>query len=117
MTQHAPAQPASHTSKEAALDVEPKFQGRTDRIVAWVKSLGASGATRDEIAVQFDLPINSVTGPVWAAVKAGRLRETLLERPTRWGAKARVLVAVVPEEEQQLTLLPSPPTSFRRYNH
>ena len=66
---------------------------RRQQIVDHVGRCGGHGATRDEIAEAIGRPVHTITGPVMALVRSGRLVSTPQTRLTRYGFPAVVLVA------------------------
>jgi len=90
------AEPPAHnrtpTSRQAAEDVTASTPSRRDRVAAFVLSRGPRGATRDEISIALQLPIQSVCHPVNYLLHAGVLIETNRTRLTRYGSPAAVLV-------------------------
>lgn len=74
-------------ANQAAATVAPT---RRDRIAEYVASC-LNGATRDEISIALELPIQSTTGPVKQLLDLGVLYESGETRDTRYGSPAAVL--------------------------
>lgn len=93
-----PARRGSLTSQAAGYSVAPKFSARCRRALRLVRERG--GLTRDEISVEFPLPLQSVCSVVHTLVKLGHLRETESTRKTRTGCRASVLVPTAAQPSQ-----------------
>jgi len=61
-------------------------------VLNFVRSCGTRGATRDEIAIAIERPVQSVCSPVLALLNDGAFIETAECRPTQWGKLAAVVV-------------------------
>lgn len=86
---------SKQTRAFAASTSRRSSDGRRDRIESWVRSLGSHGATREEISLAIELPIQTVCPLVQSLEHAGRLVPTKRTRPTLSGKPAVVLVAPV----------------------
>lgn len=68
------------------------------RVYAYIASLGAVGATREEIEDALQMPGNTVRPRVWELMGNGghvaRIREAGFTRATRSGRRAEVLVII-----------------------
>jgi len=69
-----------------------KRQPLIEIILNFVRSCGPRGATRDEIAIAIDRPVQSVCRPALALLNDGALIETAECRLTQWGKPAAVVV-------------------------
>jgi hypothetical protein len=76
----------------AAASSFPSGPSRRERIAAHVASCGRYGATREDIAEAFDLPIQTVCPLVKSMQVSGRLVSTSRKRSTRNGRPAAVLI-------------------------
>lgn len=84
-------QHARKTRREAATSKRPPL---IEIILNLVRNCGTRGATRDEIAIAIERPVQSVCGPVLVLLNDGAIVETAVCRPTRWGKPAAVVVDV-----------------------
>ena len=64
-----------------------------ERVLEYVRSCKWRGATRDEIAIHCERPVQSITRPVLDLINDQSIVETKNRRPTRWGRSAVVIVA------------------------
>jgi hypothetical protein len=64
-----------------------------EAVLNYVRKCGAAGATRDEIAMHLDRPVQSITRPVFDLRNDQAIVETPARRPTRWGRLAVVCIA------------------------
>jgi len=62
-------------------------------VAAYIAAQGDRGATRDELSLVLELPIQSICSPVRVLLEAGVIVETHDTRPTRYGSPAAVLIA------------------------
>ena len=69
-----------------------KRQPLIETVLKLVRSCGTRGATRDEIAIAIERPVQSVCRPVLDLLNDGAIIETAECRPTRWGKLASVVV-------------------------
>jgi len=93
----APDPPARHdgptTSRAAARSMRTTAPTIHERVRRYIAERGPAGATRQEVAIALDLPINTATPRVRELIQAGAIRETDRTRPTTSGCQAAVLVA------------------------
>ncbi|MCA9137860.1 MAG: hypothetical protein KDB00_13905 [Planctomycetales bacterium] len=85
-------QHAKQTRAIAAASAMEKGPSRRDRIETFIRDRGPHGATRHEIADAMGWPVQSVTSPVLAMLRSGRLIENGKTRLTRHGSPAAVIV-------------------------
>jgi len=115
----APFQKSSRTSKAAAMAQIGKRLTTRERVVKYIWGCGASGATRDEIAIALGLRLSSVCGRVAEEMQRddahSRIRQLSETRLTSAGAQAFVLVAVTPVDARQIELLERGPYAPRTY--
>jgi hypothetical protein len=102
MTELAPFQRTSKTSRLAAISVHRTKETQEDRVVRYVREHG--GATREHIAEGLHIPLSSVCARVAAAMKSNRLSETGRTVATTYGRQAAVLAYVDPKPEQTVLL-------------
>ena len=88
-------------SSEAHASIADSKHTLRRKVVAYVASLGETGATSDEIEVAMGLPHQTVSARLTEAKKYGELVKTDQRRPTRLGRMAAVLVAPIPDHECQ----------------
>lgn len=79
----------SRATREAAL--KSKRQPNIERVLMAIRESGERGLTRDEIAMQLGIPVQSVCSPVLSLLRDQAIHETKDLRKTRWGAFATVL--------------------------
>jgi predicted Rossmann fold nucleotide-binding protein DprA/Smf involved in DNA uptake len=95
--------PAGHesaaTRSTAAVEALKRSPTRQAKIEGFIVLRGQRGATRDEIAMELSMPIQSVCEPVLSLERSGRIVATTRHRLTRTGSKAVVLVAADFEAE------------------
>jgi hypothetical protein len=84
---------ARPTSKEAALQAEPKSGTRRAQVLAWIIRAGDQGFTDDEIIVRSGLPHQSVGPRRLELEQGGWIEDSTKRRKTRTGAEAIVWVA------------------------
>jgi hypothetical protein len=84
---------AGQTRAESARQAAPHGHARRDAMERHIVTAGSHGATRDELAIALDLPVQSITGPVSELLAAGRIKENGRKRPTRYGRPAAVLIS------------------------
>lgn len=85
-------QHARETRAIAAASALEKGPSRRDQIEAYLRERGELGATRHEIASAMGWPVQSVTSPVLAMLRSGRLIENGRKRQTEYGSLAAVIV-------------------------
>lgn len=88
-----PHQAGSATSREAAERAAPRQPGRRARVLAHIVSQGSMGATRDELSVALDAPVQCLCSAVRQLLDSGDIVETTQTRLTRLGSPAAVLIA------------------------
>lgn len=82
----------SPLSREALKTAAPRQGTRQAQILEVVRQRGRRGATRDELAVETGVPLQSLCGLVRQLLDRGSLLETAETRPTRTGKPAAILV-------------------------
>lgn len=87
-------QHAKTTKAMAHSSARPRQADRRKRIAAYVRSCGARGAHREEIATAMAMPLQSVCSPVLELLREGVLIETPQRRPTKTGSMAAVIIAM-----------------------
>lgn len=88
-----PHQAGSATSREAAIRAVPRQPGRRARVMEYVAAQGSLGATRDELSVALDAPVQCLCSAVRQLLDSGDIVETKQTRLTRLGSPAAVLIA------------------------
>jgi len=85
-----------HGGNENSLEARKRTNAEQDRrrILAYIQSQGAEGATADQISLALGIIMNTVSGRC-TELKAAGLVDTAGKRPTRTGSPASVLVATV----------------------
>lgn len=80
------------TSDVAAVEIAPHTPTMRDRILAFIRSRGAHGATDDEAEAALGIKPQSYTPRRGELVKLGLIRDTGERRPTSSGKPAAVYV-------------------------
>ena len=83
-----------HTSIAAAKSVEGKAATMRGKILAFVRSRGALGATREDVEIALEISGSTVRPRVLELIHFGTVKETDATRATESGRQAAVLVAV-----------------------
>jgi len=84
----------------AAFDaIRSSLSERRASVLAFIKSRGAQGATSDEIAERFGVPLNAISGRCSELLRDALIYTTGDKRPTRLGHSSRVLYASHKESE------------------
>ena len=93
VVREAPYQRTSKTSRAAARRVRPKAGTQRARVLAFLEAPPwcDTGATREEIAFQLRIPLQSVCARVNELMQQKFVAETGQERPTQWGGSAAVV--------------------------
>lgn len=76
----------------------PKLSDRCCIVARFIASCGDWGATRDEVSMTKGIPPHSVPAITKKLIESGAIRETAMQRKTRTGCNAVVLVAVRPSD-------------------
>ncbi len=107
----APCPGKAATSREAAQRVRPsRAESDRRRILHYVVSRGAEGATRDDIVRVLGIEIQTVCPRVDELLTLAHLEQTKERRHTRSGASAFILVATAAgRAADSLALQSSPP--------
>lgn len=84
----------SPLSRKARNDARPREGSRAAIVLTAVSVRGEHGLTRDELAEQTGIPLQSLCGIVRRLLDDRLLVETDATRPTRTGSAAAVLMAV-----------------------
>lgn len=90
---HAPFAATSETSEAAAESIEPSRVALCRSILAFVASRFDMGATCDEIEAALGLAHQTASARVWELRGAGCVAETSMQRGTRRGRMATVIIA------------------------
>ena len=88
----APYQRDSETSREAAEAIEPVAVTVRAEVLDYVAKWG-TGCTREEIAIQLCIPLQTVCARVNELIRSGHLIRTNERRMTISGRRAEVVVA------------------------
>ena len=91
----------SRTSIEAAAFIEPAAESLRGKVLAFIRSRGEQGATREEIAIGMQLKIQTVCGRVselLGEAKKLKLPKLIYQgsetRPTSSGCRSKVLKGI-----------------------
>lgn len=103
MAEVPPFQPYSATSRAAALDAATRTPGQRERILDYVRSRGADGATRREISDALGIEIGTVCGRVKPMLAAGEL-SVIGTREGPYGIENEIVAAFVTEANGQLSM-------------
>jgi DNA-binding IclR family transcriptional regulator len=81
------------TSRAAFDSIRSTLPQRRQSALDFIKSRGPHGATADEVAQAFDIPLNAISGRLSELLRDALVTTDGRLRPTRLGHASRVLVA------------------------
>jgi hypothetical protein len=87
----------AETSEEAHAKIAPTLADQRERVYAFIRSRGHTGATGEEVAIALEMRVHSVSGRVSELLRDARVYTDGRKRQTSSGCNARVLLAAEAE--------------------